>query len=65
MTTIHATTSSHALLERGGVRKNVHTDRGLVFAAALFLAVAVVELTIIVVAAGSLADIGALYATVT
>jgi hypothetical protein len=43
MTTIPATTFSQQLFERGTVRGNSGLNRGLAFAAALYLAVAIVE----------------------
>jgi hypothetical protein len=64
MTTIPATTLSQELFERGTVRRNSEFNRGLTFAAALYLAVAIVELWIIVLAAPSIAEIGSLYVTV-
>jgi len=64
MTTIPATTSSRELFERGTVRRNSEFNRGLAFAAALYLAVAIVELSIIVLAAPSIAEIGSFYVTV-
>jgi hypothetical protein len=64
MTTIPATTLSQELFERGTVRRNSEFNRGLTFAAALYLAVAIVELSIIVLAAPSIAEIGSLYVTV-
>ena len=64
MTTIPATTFSQQLSERGTVRGNSGLNRGLAFAAALYLAVAIVELSIIVLAAPSISEIGSLYVTV-
>jgi len=64
MTTIPATTLSHQLFERGTVRRNSGFNQGLIFAAALYLAVAIVELSIIVLAAPGIAELGSLYVTV-
>jgi hypothetical protein len=64
MTTITATTFSQQLFGRGTVRRNSGLNRGLIFAAALYLAVAIVELSIIVLAAPSISEIGSLYVTV-
>ena len=64
MTTIPATTFSQQLFERGTVHRNSGLNRGLAFAAALYLAVAIVELAIIVLAAPSISEIGSLYVTV-
>jgi hypothetical protein len=65
MSTIHATTLSQQLFGRDTVRRSSGFNRGLIFAAALYLAVAIVELLIIVLAAPSIAEIGSLYATAT
>ena len=51
MTTIPATTLSRESFERGGVRRNSGFSQGLIFAVALYLAVAIVELSIIVLGA--------------
>jgi hypothetical protein len=64
MTTIPATTFSQQLFERGTGRRNSGLNRGLALAAALYLAVAIVELSIIVLAAPSISEIGSLYVTV-
>ena len=64
MTAIPATTLSRQLFERGTVRRNSGFNQGLIFAAALYLAVAIVELSIIALAAPSIAEIGSLYVTV-
>jgi hypothetical protein len=64
MTTIPPTTFSQQLFERGTVRRNSGLNRGLALAAALYLAVAIVELSIIVLAAPSISEIGSLYVTV-
>ena len=64
MTTIPATTFSQQLFERGTIRRNSGLNRGLALGAALYLAVAIVELSIIVLAAPSIAEIGSLYVTV-
>jgi hypothetical protein len=64
MTTIPPTTLSQELFECGIVRGNSEFNRVLIFAAALYLAVAIVELSIIVLAAPSIAEIGSLYVTV-
>jgi hypothetical protein len=63
MTTIPATTLAQQLFERGTVRTS-EFNRGLVFVAALYLAVAIVELSIIVLTAPSIAEIGSIYVTV-
>jgi len=64
MTAIPATTLSRQLFERGSVRRNSGFNQGLIFAAALYLAVAIVELSIIALAAPGIAEIGSLYVTV-
>ena len=64
MTTIPATTLSRQLFERGTVRRNSGFNQGLIFAAALYLAVAIVELSIIVLAAPGIAEIAPLYVPV-
>ena len=64
MTTNPATTLSRELFERGSVHRNSELNWGLTFAAALYLAVAIVELSIIVLAAPSIAEIGSLYVAV-
>ena len=64
MTAIPATTLSRQLFERGTVRRNSGFNQGLIFAAALYLAVANVELSIIALAAPGIAEIGSLYVTV-
>jgi hypothetical protein len=64
MTAIPATTLSRQLFERGTVRRNLGFNQGLIFAAALYLAVAIVELSIIALAAPGIAEIGSLYVTV-
>ncbi len=64
MTTIPATTLSQPLFERGTVRRASQFNRALTFVAALYLAVAIVELSIIVLAAPSISEIGSLYVTV-
>ena len=61
MSTIPTTTLSRELFERGTVRRNSEFNGVLIFAAALYLAVAIVELSIIVLAAPSIAEIGSLY----
>jgi hypothetical protein len=58
MTTIPATTL------RGAVRRNSKFNWGLAFVAALYLAVVIFEMSIIVLAAPSIAEIGSLYVTV-
>ena len=65
MITIPATTLSQQLFGRDTVRRNSELNRGLIFAAALYLEVAIVELLIIVLAALSIAEIGSLYVTAT
>jgi hypothetical protein len=64
MTAISAPGLSRHLFERGMVRSNPGFKRGLAFAAALFLAVAIVELSIIVLAAPTITEVGAFYVTV-
>jgi hypothetical protein len=64
MTTIPATTLSQQLFERGTVRRNSEFNRGLTFVAVLYLAVAIAELSIIVLAAPSISEIGSFYVTV-
>ena len=64
MTAIPATTLSRQLFERGTVRRNSGFNQGLIFAAALYLAVAIVESSIIALAAPGIAEIGSLYVTV-
>ena len=64
MTTIPATTLSRKLSERGAIRRNSGLNQGLIFAAALYLAMAIVELSIIVLAAPGIAEIGSLYVPV-
>jgi hypothetical protein len=64
MTAIPATTLSRQSFERGTVRRNSGFNQGLIFAAALYLAVAIVELSIIALAAPGIAEIGSLYVTV-
>jgi hypothetical protein len=64
MTTIPATTFSQQLFGRGTVRRNSGLNRGFALAAALYLVVAIVELSIIVLAAPSISEIGSLYVTV-
>jgi hypothetical protein len=65
MTAIHATTLSQQLFGRGTIRRKSEFNRELIFAAALYLAVAIVELSIIVLAAPRIGEIGSLYVTVT
>jgi hypothetical protein len=55
---------SQELFERATAGRNTEFNRGLTFAAALYLMVAIVELSIIVLAAPSIAEIGSLYVTV-
>jgi hypothetical protein len=57
MTTIPAMTLAQQLFERGTVRTS-EFNRGLTFVAALYLAVAIVKLSTIVLAAPSIAEIG-------
>ena len=64
MTTLPATTLSQQLFKGGTVRRNFQLNRVLIFAAALYLVVAIVELAIIVLAAPSITEIGLLYVTV-
>jgi len=64
MTTIPATTLSQQLFGRGTVRRNSEFNWGLTLVAALYLAVAIVEFSIIVLAAPSIAEIGSFYVTV-
>ncbi len=56
-------TLAQQLFERRTVRTS-EFNRGLAFVAALYLAVAIVELSIIVLAAPSIAEIGSIYVTV-
>jgi hypothetical protein len=65
MTTIPVKTLSQELSERGSVRGNSEFNRALIFAVALYLAVAIIELLIIGLAAPSIAEIGLLYVTTT
>jgi hypothetical protein len=65
MTTISAKTLSQESFERSTVHRSSGFDQGLIFAAALYLAVAFIELLIIVLAAPSIAEIGPLYVTAT
>jgi hypothetical protein len=60
MTTIPAATLP--LFDRGAIRRTSAFNRGLAFVAALYLAVAILELSIVVHAAPSLAAFGSLYA---
>ena len=65
MTTLPATTLSQQLFKGGTVRRHFQLNRVLIFAAALYLVVAIVELAIIVLAAPSIAEIGSLYVAAT
>ena len=65
MTTIPTTTLSQQLFGNEPVRRTSDFNRGLIFAAALYIAVAIVESAIIVLAAPSMAEIGSLYVTAT
>jgi hypothetical protein len=62
MTTTPAAALS-PLFERRAVRQTSKFNRGLIFAAATYLAVALVELSIIVLAAPGIAEIGRLSVT--
>ena len=64
MTTIAATTLSQQLCVNGTVHKTSKFNWGLTFAAALYLAVAIVELSITVLAAPSIAEVASFYVTV-
>jgi hypothetical protein len=64
MTTIPAATLAQQLFERGTVLRTSEFNWGLTFVAALYLAVAIVELSIIVLAAPSIAEIGSFYVIV-
>jgi hypothetical protein len=64
MTTNPATTLPQQLFKGGTIRKNLEFNWKLAFVAALYLAVAVVELSIIILAAPSITEIGRLYVTV-
>jgi hypothetical protein len=64
MATIPATALSPQF-QRSAIRRTSEFNRGLIFAAAVYLAVAIVELSIIVLAAPSIAEIGRLSVTVT
>jgi hypothetical protein len=61
MTTVPVTT----LFEHSTVRRSSRFNQGLIFAAAVYLAVAIIELSIIVRAAPGIAEIGSFYVTVT
>jgi len=63
MTMIPATTLSQQLFGRGTVRRT-EFNWGPTLVAALYLAVAIVEFSIIVLAAPSIAEIGSFYVTV-
>ena len=65
MTTIPITTSSPARFGHRSAASKPQSDRQLMLAAALFLTVAIVQGAIIVLAAANIADLGALYVTVT
>jgi hypothetical protein len=65
MATVPVTTLSKELFERSTVRRSSGFNQGLIFSAALYLAVAIIELSIIVHAAPSIAEIGSFYVTVT
>ena len=65
MTTIPANTLSPELFARGSVRANSQFNRALVFAVALYLAVAMIESLIIGLAAPGIAEVGSLYVTTT
>ena len=65
MTTLPATTLAQQLFKGGTVRRHFQLNRVLIFAAALYLVVAIVELAIIVLAAPSIAEIGWLYVAAT
>jgi hypothetical protein len=65
MTAIRTATLSRESFVHGPARRNSEFNWGLTFAVALFLAVAIAELSIIVLAAPRLAEIGSLYATTT
>ncbi len=65
MTTLPATTTlSQQFFERGTVRRASASKWGLTFVAALYLAVAIAEFSIIVLAAPSITEIGSSYVTV-
>jgi hypothetical protein len=64
MTTIPATTLSQESFQRVPIRRNAEFNWGLTFAAALFLAVAIAELSIIVLAAPGIVEISSLYVPV-
>jgi hypothetical protein len=64
MTTIPATTLSPHVFDRGTLRKSSEHHRGLLVAAAVYLAVALVELSIIALAVPGIADISRLYVIV-
>ena len=64
MSTIPTTTLPRELFERRTVRRNSEFDRVLIFAVGVYLSVAIVELSIIVLAAPSITEIGSLYVTV-
>ena len=64
MTVIPATTFSHQSFKRGSVRGNLESRWSLALAAALFVAVAIVELSIVALAAPNVAEIGSFAVTV-
>jgi hypothetical protein len=65
MTTIPAMTLPQQLFGRGTISRKSKFNQGPVFAAALYLAVAIIELLIIALAAQSITEIGSLYVTAT
>lgn len=65
MTTIPMATSRQRLFESHASHRQLKPDRGLIVAAALFLAVAIVELAIIALASPGIAEIGSLYVSTT
>jgi hypothetical protein len=61
MTATRATTLSPQFFDRGAVRRTSQFNRGLTFVVALYLAVAILELSIVVHAAPPIAELNALY----
>ena len=64
MTTIRGTTLTPHLFERSAPRRSSEFNRGLIFAAAAYLAVTLVEFSIIVLAAPGIAETGGLAVSV-
>ena len=64
MTTIPVTTLSAQVFDRSAGSRTSKSHRGLLFAAAVYLAVTLVELSIIALAVPGIADINQLYVIV-